>query len=97
MTTTHFDRALARTPDFSSEGVGDWLKFGFRALIPLILYTTVLLLIVRLLATLWHFVQRLSPPVRRLSTQARTSISGTFGRIAGSDGASSNEHISWAK
>ena len=88
LTTTHYDRALGRSPEFSGEGVGTWLKFGFRALLPLIVYTTVLLLIVRLLATLWHFMQRLSPPVRRLSTQARSSISGTFGRIAGSDGAS---------
>ena len=88
LTTTHYDRALGRSPDFSGEGVGTWLKFGFRAVLPLIVYTTVLLLIVRVLATLWHFMQRLSPPVRRLSTQARSSISGTFGRIAGSDGAS---------
>ena len=93
LTTTHYDRALARTPEFSGEGVGTWLTFGFRALLPLIVYTTVLLLIVRLLATLWHFVQRLSPPVRRLSTQARTSISGTFGRIAGSDGASISQGL----
>jgi predicted Ser/Thr protein kinase len=88
LTTVHYNRALGRSQAFSGEGVTTWLEYGFRALLPLIVYTTVLLLIFRLLATLWHFTQRLSPPVRRLSTQARSSISGTFGKIAGSDGAS---------
>jgi serine/threonine-protein kinase len=93
LTTTHYDRALGRSGAFSSEGLATWLEFGFRALFPLIVYTTVLLLIFRLLASLWHFTQRLSPPVRRLSTHARTSISGTFGRIAGSDGASISQGL----
>jgi hypothetical protein len=88
LTTTHYDRALGRSQDFSDGGVATWLEYGFRFLLPVIVYATVLLLIFRLLAALWHFMQRLSPPVRRLSSHARTSISGTFGRIAGSDGAS---------
>jgi protein kinase-like protein len=88
LTTTHYDRALGLSQDFSDGGVATWLEYGFRAVLPVIVYATVLLLIFRLLAALWHFMQRLSPPVRRLSSHARTSISGTFGRIAGSDGAS---------
>jgi hypothetical protein len=93
LTTVHYDRALGRSGEFSGEGVADWLAYGFRAVFPLVLYATVVLMIFRILAALWHFTQRLSPPVRRLSSHARSSISGTFGRLAGSDGASLSQGL----
>ncbi|HYN07806.1 MAG TPA: serine/threonine-protein kinase [Vicinamibacterales bacterium] len=88
LTTVHYDRAIGRSQDFSGEGFPTWLQYGFRSLLPTTIYTTVLMLIVRLFDALWHFVQRLAPPVRRLTDHARSSISGTFGRLAGWDGAS---------
>jgi serine/threonine-protein kinase len=93
LTTVHYDRALGRSGEFSGEGVTDWFVYSFRALFPLVLYATVLLLVFRIFAALWHFMQRLSPPVRRLSSHARSSISGTFGRLAGSDGASISQGL----
>jgi hypothetical protein len=93
LTTTHYDYALGRSGDFAGEGVASWLVFSFRALFPLVIYATVVLLIFRVFGALWHFTQRLSPPVRRLSSHARSSISGTFGRIAGSDGASISQGL----
>ena len=88
LTTVHYDRAIARSTEFSGEGFTAWLKYGFQLLLPMAVYVTVLLLILRVVAALWHFIQRLAPPVRRLADHARTSVSGTFGRIAGWDGAS---------
>jgi hypothetical protein len=88
LTTVHYDRAIGRSSDFSGEGFAIWLQYGFRSLLPIAVYSTLLMLLLRLVAALWHFVQRFAPPVRRLVDQARTSISGTFGRIAGWDGAS---------
>ena len=88
LTTVHYDRAISRSAEFSGEGFTTWLEYGFRALLPTALYATALMLILRLVAALWHVVHRLAPPVRRLADHARTSISGTFGRIAGWDGAS---------
>jgi hypothetical protein len=88
ITTLHYDLALGRTREFSDRGVAAWLEYGFRSLLGPILYTTGLFVIVHLVGALWHFVRRLAPPVRRLSDHARTSISGTFGRITGTDGAS---------
>ena len=88
LTTVHYDRAIGRSTEFSGEGFTTWLVYGVRALLSTALYATALMLLLRLVAALWHIVQRLAPPVRRLADHARTSISGTFGRIAGWDGAS---------
>jgi predicted Ser/Thr protein kinase len=55
LTTVHYDRALGRSGEFSGEGVADWLAYGFRAVFPLVLYATVVLMIFRILAALWHF------------------------------------------
>lgn len=88
LTTVHYDRAISRSPEFSGEGFTTWLEYGFRSLLPMAVWMTLPMVILRLVEALWHFVQRLAPPVRRLADHARTSISGTFGRIAGWDGAS---------
>jgi hypothetical protein len=88
LTTVHYDRAIGRSSEFSTEGIGTWLLYGFRFLVGPTVYVILLWLILHVLETPWHFVQRLSPPVRRLADHARSSISGTFGRIAGWDGAS---------
>jgi hypothetical protein len=88
LTTLHYDRALGRTRDFTSEGLANWLTFGFRSLLPIIFWIAGLLVIVFAIRALWYFVQRLAPPARRLGNRARTSLSGSFGKIAGTDGAS---------
>lgn len=88
LTTAHYDRAIGRTRDFTTEGITTWLEFGFRSLLPTVVYTTALLVIVFVVRAIWYFVQRLAPPARRLSDRARTTLSGSFGRIAGTDGAS---------
>ncbi|MGE5834500.1 MAG: serine/threonine protein kinase [Acidobacteriota bacterium] len=87
-TTVHYDQAIGRTRDFTTEGLTTWLTFGFRALLPVTIYITGLVVIIYIVRAVWHFVQRLAPPARRLSDRARTSLSGSFGRIAGTDGAS---------
>ena len=88
LTTFHYDRAIGRSREFSGEGFGTWLEFGLRSLVGPVLYTMGLFVIVHVFGALWHFVRRFAPPVRRLSDHARTSLSGSFGRIAGTDGAS---------
>jgi hypothetical protein len=87
-TTVHYDQAIGRTRDFTTEGLATWLTFGFRTLLPVTIYATGLVVIIFIVRAVWHFVQRLAPPARRLSDRARTSLSGSFGRIAGTDGAS---------
>jgi hypothetical protein len=88
LTTAHYDRAIGRTRDFTAEGFTTWLEYGFRSLIPTTTYMVGLLVIAFVGRALWYFVQRLVPRARRLSDVARTSISGSFRRIAGGDGAS---------
>jgi Protein kinase domain len=88
LTTVHYNLAIGRTRDFTAEGITTWLEYGFRSLIPPTIYVVALLVIVFVVRALWYFVQRLAPRARRLTDVARTSLSGSFRRIAGGDAAS---------
>jgi protein kinase-like protein len=87
LTTANYDRAIGRSRDFSGEGFAVWLEYGFRSVIPTVTYMVGLLVIAFVVRALWFFVERLAPRARRLTDAARTSISGSFRRIAGGDGA----------
>ena len=63
----------------------DWWVVGVRSLIPVLVYVGGLLLVVKGIGAIWHFVQRMAPPVRRATDLARTSVSDGLRRWGGSD------------
>ena len=85
LTSAQYSYSLGRDAGFSDDTVLDWWIVGVRSLIPVLVYVGGLLLVVTGIGAIWHFVQRMAPPVRRATDLARTSVSGGLRRWGGSD------------
>lgn len=85
LTSAHYNRALGRDSGFSEDTAWTWFEMGVRSLVPSVIYLVLFLVIARVAAAIGYFIQRLVPPVKRVTDLARTSISGTFGRLTTRD------------
>ena len=93
LTCAQYDRMIARTPDFTTEGPSDWTYWGFKALQTPAIYVTMLAFLVWASGALWHLLQRLAPPIGRANERARSLLLRTTSRLTGANPAGTAEML----
>lgn len=84
VTSVTFNHTLSRTGAFAAESVFAWWIWGVRALIPGAVYSTILLLALFLVRSVWKVLQKPVPATARLSNAARHRVK-TLGQHLGLD------------
>jgi hypothetical protein len=93
LTCAQYDRMIARTADFTTEGPSDWTYWGFKALQTPAIYVTMLAFLVWATGALWHLLQRLAPPLGRANERARSLLLRTTSRLTGANPAGTAEML----
>lgn len=84
VTSIAFNNTLGRTRELAGESVFSWLVWGFRAVLPGVIYSTLALLGVFFVRSVWKVVQKPVPATARLSAAASHRLS-TYGQRLGLD------------
>jgi hypothetical protein len=93
LTCAQYDRMIARTAEFTTEGPSDWTYWGFKALQTPAIYVTMLAFLVWATGTLWHLLQRLAPPLGRANERARSLLLRSTSRLTGANPAGTAEML----